>query len=1175
MTSVSNRTITNIADLLNIFIQEKDKLSDKENLEFEIKFGTKKIKKIKKEHFDNVIKYLLSNGFSMLEESEYYLNVSYETVRVKINGIANVQDYCKNGIINTDKDSSGIEFMEKKQFGLPDGNPAIVNIDDFNFKASIANETQLEKNSPVIEKLLKDWNRYKKYNRLINRYTLTKEGYPVKIDLSIVKETPDIGKTFRDINLNNLVEKYEIEVELDNSKLEKFSVKDLDLLLKKVNKIILSGLQNTNYPISYPDIEKIKNKYSNLVYEKKSDQEIKDKEILPKDFIGPSSLTLQINNIIIANPNINYVNIRKDYTVTDKADGERKLLFIDNDGKIYLITTIMNIEFTGAKTKNDKLFNSLLDGEHILHNISGQFINLYAAFDIYFINKKDVRNLEFISGEISSEDLPKQSRWMLLDNFMKTLSVESIIVKKLSPIRIQMKKFYGDSSQQTIFDACNIIMNDMSNGMYEYETDGLIFTPKYFGVGQTLTDKRIKNYKHSWEYSLKWKPAKFNTIDFLITTKKTASGTDFIGNRFEEGLQVNQMLQISQYKTIILRVGYDKKKHGLLNPCQDIINDEIQVKTDIDNEERYKPVQFYPSNPFDAQAGVCNIDLKLDKFGEYKMFTENGEIIEDNTIVEFSYNPLKEKSWRWSPLRVRYDKTAEYRNGFPQYGNAYHVADSNWHSIHNPVTEEMISKGENIPTKLDNDDIYYNNIGTKQDTATKSLRDFHNLFVKYNLINIVSKEGDTLIDYAVGKGGDIPKWINAKLSFVFGIDSSKDNIRNPLDGVCARYLNYKQRFEQIPDGLFIFGDSSENIKDTSASKNEVGKSIIKAIFGEGVKDSRVIGKGVAKSYGKARDGFNISSIQFALHYMFQSSYTLHNFLTNLNECTQLNGYFIGTCFDGKKVFDLLKDLNINESYTFYSRDRKNKLLEITKRYDDKDFDDNISSLGYGIDILQSSINKQFREYLVNFEFLLSILEVYGFTQLNSDELKIVGLVESYGSFQYLHNIMTQEFKTGKINQTNYGQAYRMTKEEKDISFINNYFIFKKVRNITAKDVKPVLESKISQEKLEKGDTSVIKEEIIEQVIVPKTSLKEKREEELEKRVEKREEEEELEKRVEEEKEFEKEQEKRVEQPSTSGEKQVIKSKTKKSTKVSEEKDLLSKPAIKPPPLKLKKSTKTT
>ena len=40
-------------------------------------------------------------------------------------------------------------------------------------------------------------------------------------------------------------------------------------------------------------------------------------------------------------------NINKPYTVTDKADGERKLLFISNVGKIYLIDTNMKIQFTG------------------------------------------------------------------------------------------------------------------------------------------------------------------------------------------------------------------------------------------------------------------------------------------------------------------------------------------------------------------------------------------------------------------------------------------------------------------------------------------------------------------------------------------------------------------------------------------------------------------------------------------------------------------------------------------------------------------------------------------------------------------------------------------------------------------------------------------------------------
>ena len=76
-------------------------------------------------------------------------------------------------------------------------------------------------------------------------------------------------------------------------------------------------------------------------------------------------------------------NIRNNYTVTDKADGLRKLLFVAKEesrkGKIYLIDTNMNVQFTGAKTENKELFNTLIDGEHIVHNKRGEFINLFAG----------------------------------------------------------------------------------------------------------------------------------------------------------------------------------------------------------------------------------------------------------------------------------------------------------------------------------------------------------------------------------------------------------------------------------------------------------------------------------------------------------------------------------------------------------------------------------------------------------------------------------------------------------------------------------------------------------------------------------------------------------------------------------------------------------------------------
>jgi hypothetical protein len=113
-----------------------------------------------------------------------------------------------------------------------------------------------------------------------------------------------------------------------------------------------------------------------------------------------------------------------------------------------------------------------------------------------------------------------------------------------------------------------------------------------------------------------------------------------------------------------------------------------------------------------------------------------------------------------------------------------------------PITELMITTGENIQTYPTDNEVYYKK--TNSVTNTRGLCDFHNLYVKRKLIlgvsSLIGKPQRTLIDYAVGKGGDLPKWIDAKLSFVFGVDVKKDNIHNQLDGACSRYLNEKKTF---------------------------------------------------------------------------------------------------------------------------------------------------------------------------------------------------------------------------------------------------------------------------------------------------------------------------------------------------------------------------------------------
>ena len=225
----------------------------------------------------------------------------------------------------------------------------------------------------------------------------------------------------------------------------------------------------------------------------------------------------------------------------------------------------------------------------------------------------------------------------------------------------------------------------------EYTTDGLIFTPAYLGVGSNKRGTTTKPMKRTWEFSFKWKPVEQNTIDFLVTIQRGTDGREQVKSMFQGGKDVSAASQITQFKTAILRVGFYETLHGYINPCENIINGEVPKQGDQDDEDGYRPVQFYPSNPTDKNAGICNLLLETAQAGEKVLFSEEREVIEDNMIVEFRYDVERDEGWKWVPLRVRYDKTADLRAGGKNYGNAYHVANSNWHTIHNPITLDMIT----------------------------------------------------------------------------------------------------------------------------------------------------------------------------------------------------------------------------------------------------------------------------------------------------------------------------------------------------------------------------------------------------------------------------------------------------------------------------------------------------
>lgn len=1079
--------------------------------ELEVRFGTRAIyQQITKTDYDAVVKMAKSFGFVVKDDAgtssgQYSLRIQNEfvdartgsfkvsdNIRTEIYGMDAIQLYCRTNDLQAVLKSmrNAVRFTNKHSAYRDNVRVPNVVMEDFNFIVSYKLEDGVK--GPVQGYIAENWSKFKKYFRYLNRVTFVHPDFPILLDMSIVKSSPRVVQTkaqqgrqqqqgyqmFHTTGeagiFTTAPETYEIEIEVDAGRIGPGtafdSVEKITVALKQAIKLVLSGLQHTNYPIGYSEQSRIIGQYGAMLFGGAGNKGTMTAAPRRAPFIGPSSITLQIPNVAPIDPNTTIPNIRADFVVTEKADGVRHMLYIgsgggaDGDnknpeaGKVYLINTNMVVIFTGARTNNKNIWGSLLDGELIKHAKDGTWINLFAAFDIYYLKGVDVRAHPFIN--VSGESERTQYRYNLLKSVVESANMVNIVesMKKINvaPLRLECKRFYStvagikDAAKDGIFAACAHILQQEKDGVFPYTIDGLIFTHTTFGVGADAAGKAGDLKKDTWRYSFKWKPTEYNTIDFLASIVKGKAGEDVVNIKFEDGQNADQMADLLQYKTVQLFSRYNAAKHGIINACQMIYDD-----TDVNAaaiaaapDDRHTVTQFIPTSPYDPDADVAFIPLKMDNGGDMQMYTTEGDIITDKAVVEFAYDFNRERGWRWIPLRVRYDK--------PE--NAYDVANDIWKNMHNPVTTEMITTGLNIPNiAMIDADVYYNKDARATVFMTENLKGFHNA-IKSVLINAVAGNGrdQTLIDMACGKAGDLSKWTHAGFSFVFGIDLSRDNLENAKDGACVRYIRAKRNTKVIPDCLFVQGNSAFNIRSGEAMMGDKAVQIGRAVFGQGEKSESRLGRGVFRSYGRGANGFNVASMQFALHYMFESEATLTAYVRNLAECVAIGGYFIATFYDGKTVFNMLRGKANGEMTSLFEGDRM--LWGLVKRFGAdvtnetastaEALPDSVESLGLKIDVFQESINQWIPEYLVNFAYFIRVMEEFGFILPTLDEAREMGLPNATGLFDALHaQILSQQGKMGAAD------AAAMSASELKISFLNRYCVFKKVRAVEAAKIK--------------------------------------------------------------------------------------------------------------------------
>jgi SAM-dependent methyltransferase len=1006
--------------LINKFIQDwfKDK-----KLELETTFGAGGV--VDSTTFLQIAQRLRNKGFEVIPQDDRLSIITPNHIRLSLQGLGVLQQYCKDDVLQ------GKAFTAMfKDRAFPDSN---IDLKEYDIRFKIRREEELSQNDPRVVALIDNWENQKKAFRLIRRWTF--QGKGIRIDMSMVRQTRNIpGKgeyawvtSFLQNNVLQELPRYEVEVELLHDTEHTGTA-------EKALKALICGVGEVQRAIQKNSLL-IRNSVSNSVRAEYQALTSTDR------FRGVNPITLEVKNMT-NEIDESIPNIRSGFNVTDKADGLRTMGFVNKSGELFLIDMSMKIYRTGLK--NSKCANSLVDGEWVTISKHGNAINHYLIFDAYYYDGKSVSSAPFITFQDDLLNKEDKSRYNVMrtwyDNWKDGLEVVAKGITDANRLIIALKSFeFATPNSDAIFKGCSTILDTTRI----YNTDGLILTSN----SQTIPDKPGVR----WNYQFKWKPSKDNTVDFLINYEKDVDVPNI--DKITTTIHPSSDSTI-QYKTMRLFVGGDKEAL-LLNPRQTILLQQPLPKEK--DSGRYRPILFNPVDFPDTMANTCNVMIEADpETGEeYAMTEDSKEPIQDRSVVEMRYDPTRDAGWRWIPTRIRHDKTERLQQAIAKRGptkysgtmNDEGTATSVWNSIHNPVTLSMIRSGNEQPTEDEMKDLlksretdiskkYYERKAPEENiNLIKGLQDFHNKYIKNDILLKRTLRGGNknLLDMACGKGGDLFKWLFNRARYVVGIDYAGDNIIDPASGAYKRYIDALMEFgmNRVPKMAFVIGDSSKDIIDGAAGTTPEEGDILRSIFGKYPPEGPIPKYIENVMAGSFRAGADVAACMFAIHYFFETPEKLEGFLKNLSETVKVGGHFIGTCFDGDKLFNLLR--TVEKGHSKIGKEGDIPIWTITKDYDKEDLTPDDESIGLGIDVEFISIGATHKEYLVPFELLKKKLAKIGFELLDAKDLKEMGLNSSTNTFDVSYEMAEK-----------LGKKFPMPESVKQFSFLNRWFIFKRV-----------------------------------------------------------------------------------------------------------------------------------
>jgi len=937
--------------------------------------------------FSSVIQRFIQRGFTLAETDVLDIRVEtpeFEGFRYHMEDKTQIVRYCKSNVVG---DNNGSHNVDRKTAG-----EAPVDIEEYRLRASLKRESVIDDVNIVdsfIAAIESDAGKHYRYKK---RYSLSAPKSSYRLDASVVKTSATHAKTFAQSGVLAAQEMFEVELELVVKKKEGQALDLKTIVHEGFNHVaeVIKAIDGTELIVKRSEAAGVLQQYLALTKQSTNIDEVRKNA--KAFFIGPQNVALELRNVVEAD--VDVISVQHGYSVTDKADGERMLLFVDSKHKVYLINNRLDVRDTGA-TASATLKNTLIDGEWITRSKLGNVMNKFMAFDVYYHKGESVAHLPLMAPSG-------------VDSRLDVIRGAVAGIKSNSDFVLTVKEF-KTAEGAAIFEECAGILNNYKLNKIEYEIDGLIFTPL---AGQT-------NLKDLGSRTFKWKPPQDNTIDFLVD--------------FEDDINITVGSVNRMHKCVNLICGFRSGSDGI-NPL-----DILLQKKPADANKYVRRVFAKAFLPIEDDGRILTLKTR--------------EPILNGMIVEMSYDMNQEvEMLRWHPKLIRYDKNELLKKTARISGTAndYHVAIKTLRTIKNPVTIDMITGKAAVSkdTIVNMEDVYYNRITDRKSSPLAPMLLFHNSWVKNErLLQLFRKKHYKLFDFGVGKAGDLRKWFDAEYSLVVGADVVADNILSVNDGA---YKRYQEKLQELNDmskrgmrvpstkALFLVMDAgtrwTKEYVENLSNEHE-NQHLAKIAFGYG-KSSDV--QKQLRPFHNVISGFDVASCQFAIHYFFRDRASLSAFAENLNSLLKVGGYFVGTCMDGETVHRKLRDLPSGGKIEGKQGDKT--LWMIMREYDDFVAG---QSIGKKIKNYIETINKVFDEYLVDMVLLEEVFAQYNIRLLTKHDSDALGLPGSSGMFGDSYEAMKTAYAGDSKKYAYLKNAMEMSPVAKEYSFMNRWFVFRK------------------------------------------------------------------------------------------------------------------------------------